>query len=222
MDPQGKALMLPADNTSRGPTQDERRKPDLSVPATNLEVANFEYRANGRAPLYRPNQGATSFAAPQVAGAAALLRELGVSGQLTVKAVLINAAVRNAADQPWSPPDGWGYLRLGDLPGLLQRNDDNMVCEIGLLAKPYPSACVQDNLAAKDDVRYYQANIKGPFKATLVWNRQFNQNQAPGQGNAALAIDQIALSLFHNQGAGYVAVPNNANTARQRAAGERE
>jgi hypothetical protein len=136
-----------------------------------------------------------------------------VPSAVAVKALLINSAVidPNAAKQfndslsPWNARRGWGYMRLGTLPGLLQRTDGKEVCESSLPANPYPSACVLGSLAKKDEVNFYEGSIDGPFKATLVWNRHFT--------NAVLALDPLELSLYHKQGQTFAKiVVNNDKT----------
>ena len=199
--------------SSRGPTADGRRKPDLSAPGNDLDLANNLYVKGGEAHAYLTKRWGTSFAAPQVAGAAALLRELGVLDQTAVKAILINSAVRSPvapSKDPWRGLLGWGYMRLGTLPALLQRSDGKPVCEAGL--NGYATACVTDSLASKDDLRFYEGDGKGEFKATLVWNRHFtNGKQLVSEGNAPLKVDKLVLTLYHSQGARFVEI-DKSNT----------
>jgi hypothetical protein len=209
MDANGVLEMKPADFSSRGPVG-SRAKPDLLAPGTNLQLANAAYVLGGAAPIYDGVEG-TSFSAPQVAGAAALLGNLGVPNSVAVKALLINSAVRNVGDAPWTAAGGWGYMRLGALPALLQRNDGKPVCEQG---GTYASACLLDSVANKGDRRYYEAKVAGAFKATLVWNRHFtNKNSLWTAANAPLAINNLSLTLYQNTAVGYTNADESNDTA---------
>ena len=167
--------------SSRGPTADGRRKPDLSAPGNDLDLANNLYVKGGDAHAYLTKRWGTSFAAPQVAGAAALLRELGVLDQTAVKAILINSAVRSPvapSKDPWRGLLGWGYMRLGTLPALLQRSDGKPVCEAGL--NGYATACVTDSLASKDDLRFYEGDGKRGVQSNTGLEPAFHEWEAAG------------------------------------------
>jgi serine protease AprX len=205
----GELLKLPTDTSSRGPSSDGRRKPDISAPGENLHLASIKFREHGHGD-YATDFSGTSYASPQVAGAAALLLDFGVPSEVAVKALLINEAVTaNAAPATWDPAPGWGYMRLGSLPGLLQRSDGNPVC-VGT-PQTYASACVSDIYRNANSVRWYQGSIKGDFKATLVWNRHFTNTSTPAAtANPPLDIDKLALTLYHLQGGAYKNVASSA------------
>jgi subtilisin family serine protease len=210
MDANGVLEMKPADFSSRGPVG-SRAKPDLLAPGMNLQLANAAYVLGGGQPIYENGVEGTSFSAPQVAGAAALLRNLGVPNSVAVKALLINSAVRNPGDDPWTAAGGWGYMRLGALPALLQRHDGKPVCEQG---GTYASACLLDTVANKGDRRYYEAKVAGAFKATLVWNRHFtNKNDLWTAANAPLAINNLSLTLYQSTAVGYANADESNDTA---------
>jgi hypothetical protein len=104
------------DWSSRGPTIGGRKKPDI-VATGGATVAYSLFESAGQ--LWKSETG-TSFAAPQVAGAATLLAGVGVSDPKTVKAILINSARQGRAtpQQPmgtqtgWQRDWGWGILDL--------------------------------------------------------------------------------------------------------------
>ena len=79
--------------SSRGPTLDNRSKPDLAAPGGYkddlLGIYSADYLSNG----FIAKSG-TSMAAPHIAGAAALLRQAGVTNPLALKALLLNTTDR--------------------------------------------------------------------------------------------------------------------------------
>ena len=150
----------PADDTtasfsSRGPSPGGRKKPDL-VAVAKTEVANVFW---GFEHIWRADTG-TSFAAPQVAGAAALLFASGLTDPLLQKAVLLDSA-RPGRSTPssamgtqtaWQPDWGWGELNLAAAHDERQNVDADSV--------PGGSA------------RFYRANVQSGDRATVVWNRR--------------------------------------------------
>jgi serine protease AprX len=117
------------DKSSQGPTKDDRSKPDIAAPGTNITVARFDWGAAG-IPLYKHDAWGTSVAAPHVAGAAALFGEaIGTSNAMALKALLLNEANRPAntlvenfpKNGLWNSKRGWGLLDLKNFPALLGR-----------------------------------------------------------------------------------------------------
>src|SRR5207302_778552 len=99
----------------------------------------------------------TSFAAPAVAGAAALLEGSGISNPLAVRAILIDSAQPGRAisgsamgtQATWQPDWGWGELSLSDAYGQRGNFDASQV--------------------AGGDVRFYRANVTSAGdRATLT------------------------------------------------------
>lgn len=127
--------------SSRGPTSGGRSKPDLAAPGAP-GIYSADYQSNG----FIPKQG-TSMAAPHMAGAAALLRQAGVSSALAIKALLLNST-----DSPgWSTDTGWGYANL--IQAYAQRQNALSSSTSGTF-------------------RLFQAASSGTTKTTLVWNRR--------------------------------------------------
>lgn len=148
--------------SSEGPTPAGRRKPDIVAVAAggnsgNMTVLEQRYIANNR--LERGATG-TSFASPQVAGAAALLYGAGLTDPLVVKAVLLDSTTLGRTDAnasmgtqtTWQPDWGWGELNLDS--AYQQRNN-----------------FAADSVGAQD-VRFYRATAAAGDRATLVWNRR--------------------------------------------------
>ncbi|MCE5315625.1 MAG: S8 family serine peptidase [Armatimonadota bacterium] len=164
--------------SGRGPTDDGRVKPDICAPGTNI----VSCRAHGSISptawgLYNANyiyNGGTSMSTPQVAGAAALVREYYVNEKGTqpsaalVKATLINGAVDISPGQYDSThkecsavPDfaqGWGRMNLeeslaSDPPKVMEFADEPS----GLSTGSYR------------EYQYSVIDTSVPLKATLVW-----------------------------------------------------
>src|SRR5436305_10877126 len=122
-----------------------------------MSVVEQRYIANNR--LERGDTG-TSFASPQVAGAAALLYGAGLTDPLVVKAVLLDSTTLGRATQSsamgtqvgWLPDWGWGELNLDS-------------------AYQQSTNFASDGVGAQD-VRFYRATVAAGDRATLVWNRR--------------------------------------------------
>lgn len=90
-----------ASSSSRGPTIGGRKKPDLAAPGTSIWLPSTFGETQWNAVT------GTSFSAPAIAGAVALLVQTGVTDPRTVKAVLINSSDERGA-AGWDAAYGWG------------------------------------------------------------------------------------------------------------------
>jgi len=164
--------------SGRGPTDDGRIKPDICAPGTNIvSVRTHNCYPTGWA-VYDSNYnywGGTSMATPQVAGAAALVREYHQAERganpsaALVKATLLHGAVDMSPGQYgteryrelWPVPDnsqGWGRLNL-----------KNSLCPDPPLVNEFAD---ESPLIYTGDTREYQYTVidnSVPLKATLVW-----------------------------------------------------
>src|SRR5438045_3958366 len=109
-------------------------------------------------------------ATPHIAGAAALLTQLGVTDPMAIKAVLINSA----DGAGWAPDLGWGYANLTNA---FQHHDN-----------------IKGTLAA-DSLRYYRGTAGGAFKASLTWNRHIGSS---GNGTASF-FNPLHLYLYSRE-----------------------
>ena len=90
--------------TSRGPTYDGRKKPDVVAPGAAI---NSTSKLGGFI-----SQSGTSMAAPHVSGASAILTQYGLTN-LETKALLINTA-EDYGEEGWDQYYGWGLINLED------------------------------------------------------------------------------------------------------------
>jgi len=97
--------------SSRGPTSDERKKPDLTAPGSYITTTAHDWE--GANPDFAQVSG-SSFAAPHVAGAMLLTYDWGLYDPMMIKAMMINSAEKRVSDA-WDPGWGWGYVELYNL-----------------------------------------------------------------------------------------------------------
>lgn len=155
------------DSSSRGPTVNGRKKPDLSAPGHQTMTCTS---SGGYG-----NLGGTSSAAPKVGAATLLLTDGGNWDPRAIKAVLINSAdswednnTDTAADdsakvgKEWNKTYGWGYLDLWHAH--FHRND-------------YFSSSVKPK-GQTGSYKLYKGQMYNGDKATLVWERDVDYNNA--------------------------------------------
>ncbi|MCC7292445.1 MAG: S8 family peptidase, partial [Phycisphaerales bacterium] len=138
LDADGRDQAVIADFTSPGPTDDNRRKPDLCAPGVDIYTTTWDYVCDDYDPppcinceevFYFTNKSGTSFAAPHVSGTVALL--LDARSSLTpneIHAILVNASDFALLPEPQYPPqEGWddqgGYGMLATKRAVLNRNE---------------------------------------------------------------------------------------------------
>ncbi|NPE27269.1 S8 family serine peptidase [Methanococcoides sp. SA1] len=148
-----------AHNSSRGPTDDNRIKPDVVAPGTSIystasslvSTTDYTYMSG------------TSMATPLTAGTAALVRQYYVDNEsIYPTAALLKATLINGATDLGKSSDaqGWGRVDIEEslfpsTPRTMQYQDN-----ISLGYKDHWSAS------------YHLNNSSVPFKATLVWTDQ--------------------------------------------------
>ena len=132
----------------------------------------------------------TSFASPQIAGAATILYGAGITSPMAQKALLINSATlgRATPSDPmgsqvgWQPDWGFGELNL-DAAYAQRGNTNGAADEVGA-----------------GDVRFYRATAGTADRATLVWNRRSNGCFTAGCG-VPHGLTLSNLDLFQYDGA---------------------
>ena len=170
--------------SSRGPTLDQRIKPDVVAPGTFiLSTRSRDSSGTGWGasadPLYF-FEGGTSMATPLVAGCAAVLREFAIKQKgikkpsaALVKALLINGA-HNIAGQ-YTPSEA------GVIPNVNQGFGRVDVAAVAGPFGPNEQLMVQDEAGALDTGEEHEVTVGVPvgatlLKATLVWT------DPPGEG----------------------------------------
>ena len=167
-----------ANFSSRGPTPLGRRKPDLVAVGVPQSYANRRWNVPGQTAFSSGMEG-TSFAAPQIAGAATLLVGSGLTDPLAVKGLLINSARQPAGG--WDPGWGWGELDLG--AAVSQRTHFAV------------------DAAAPGAPRFFRATAQGAGeRATLTWNRRTTGCLGLGCAPGGLTLSNLDLSLLTTTG----------------------
>lgn len=162
---QGTDIQAMASFSSRGPTSDNRIKPDLVAPGTWIVSARAAKAKDNQ--FWAPHEtnkrygymGGTSMATPLTAGATALVRQfyvekLGVTPKASLlKATLINGAAPMGSSLTWKDT-GWGRV---DVDGTLQK-------------RPFKFVNEEKGLQTAESVTYsYNVQSGNPLKVTLVW-----------------------------------------------------
>jgi len=166
--------------SSRGPTGDGRRKPDITAPGVGITSTNAFWE--GGNPDFIAYSG-TSMAAPHIAAAYLLLLQYGIYSPMEMKAMLINSAEKRGFwkwDQGW----GWGYTELYD-------------------AK-YRTNVFSGALYGDYDYKFYKGTMQTgtgePYdRATVVWNRH-SEYQGPHYPYWYWPISDIDLYLYDLNG----------------------
>ena len=159
--------------SSRGPTAAGRKKPDVTVPGENITSTT------GAGSGFDTQSG-TSLAAPHVAGALALMHDVGIRDPLLLKAVLINSA-EDRGDPGWDRNWGWGYV---DLRSAMRH----------IVNRQYATGSVRP-AGMSGSVAYFRTRLPAGGKVTLVWHR--HAGFSPSAGYTYLrALANLKLTLI--------------------------
>jgi subtilisin-like proprotein convertase family protein len=196
--------------SSRGPTQDGRKKPDLVAPGTHITGGVFQTAnppQNGQADpcfdgsgvcggpsfqkffpvsqqFYTASTG-TSHATPAIAGAAALIRQRFINeGLLPPSPAMTNSARyltgADANDARWSKAQGMGAVNLRSAFGLFTTTT---------LLRDQEAT---DMFTASGQTRIYNGAISDsskPLRVTLAWT------DAPGSTTGAAYVNNLDLEV---------------------------
>jgi serine protease AprX len=132
--------------SGRGPTPGGRKKPDLIAPGVGITSPSGLWNTPPANPDFTEVDG-TSFSAPQVAGAMALLEGAGIGDPKVQRALLINSARDWPGQTHWQTDTGWGALDLS-----------TAFADRGKWASGEVA-----------DARFYRASVTSGSKATLAW-----------------------------------------------------
>jgi serine protease AprX len=136
-------------NSSRGPTANGRKKPDITAPGTNILSCDNSWETT----LDFVSYSGTSMAAPHVAGANLLMVDYyGLERPMVQKAVLINTA-DDWGTTDWDSTYGWGYM---DLDHAYFHGDD----------------WFRTSISPGPDYDLYAGDAYNGDTATLVWHRR--------------------------------------------------
>ncbi len=188
-------------NSSRGPTLNGRRKPDITAPGNDTRTCapdNTVYNLTYTSAMdYRDGyrlMGGTSSAAPHVGGSVLLLQDAGIKNPMAIKALLINSADAwtdsgvPGPDDPshvyqgghfavmgseWNPTYGWGYLNM-------QRAFEQRL------------NLIEDKLTLNQTVKEYEVDLPVGGKVTLVHERRVGYNP----DNTEWRLSHLSLVLI--------------------------
>ena len=169
--------------SSRGPVLDERYKPDIVAPGTNILSTRSSFASGSLWGWYNSNyvwSGGTSMSTPLTAGAAALMREYLIKekGFSSPSAALIKAALLNSAKD--ITPGQYGTGSYQEIPDPPVPNNVEGWGKLDLANGVYPSSPYeifyfdvkgQDSLSTGEFDEYI-INVDDPskpLKVNLVW-----------------------------------------------------
>ncbi len=175
-------------NSSNGPTSDERQKPDVVAPSS-MQTVPYEPNIWAVPPW---NNGETSLSVPHTAGLAALL--LGYADQTpntndgkkeVIKAVIVNSAFPNidaksgASTNPVDPNNVWhpdrGYGRVDALRAY-ELLDSNSVSAGSTTTQDKGWAYATMTSKTQVDHYFIQGQKNQRFVLTVTWNRRVDKN----------------------------------------------
>ena len=167
----------PASATGPVP-QHGRHKPDVAAPGTDISSTSKDGTTF-------VTQSGTSFAAPHIAGAAALLRSAGVTDALAIKALLINSPSTSG----WHAGPGWGNADMNSLARLLQ----------SAKTSGHGASISTKVYAVTAGPAFQLIRVKPALaaKATLVWNRHFNNSLTPVYNQLNITAYDTKTSAQH-------------------------
>jgi hypothetical protein len=162
-----------ASYSSRGPTYDGRRKPEISAPGSNITSCSNTWEGSGADFV---GKSGTSMATPHAAGAMALLFDYGTSWSPEALKALLVTTSRNTSPAPTSPDNNWGW---GGMDLAAAYTNRTSVCEATLTSSGPAFALLSGGSLASGG------------RVTLAWNRHVasNNSSAPTTSYSLLDLD---------------------------------
>lgn len=166
-------------NSSRGPSYDERIKPDISAPGTDIMSTNNKWETEEQF----VSRSGTSMAAPHIAGGVLLILDyMNTRWQPeAIKALLLNTA----EDKGSAGPDnsyGYGYVDMSN--AYLHRDD-----VFNGTVNNFPDGSVE---------KFYRGSVSQGDRATLVWNRHVLYNNiGPYDPYSDLYASDLNLFMYN-------------------------
>jgi Subtilase family len=157
-------------SSTRGPTENGRRKPDIAAPGTYILSCNNDWESESD---FISISG-TSMSAPMVLGVGMDLMEAGVTDELEIKTLLINTAQKNepginfeSDSDGWSTAYGWGYMNAWAAYYHRADVDSYTVTERDTAG---------DYILLSGQMRDEGSGGEGRDRVTMVWNRHATYN----------------------------------------------
>lgn len=194
-------LHVISSGSSRGPTLNGRKKPDLSAPGTDTwtcapdpDAYSFNYTDSMHYQRGYRLMGGTSSAAPHVGAAILLMQDAGIDSPLMEKALILNSAdAWTDSNEPgpkdivdgynnghysvmgsaWNRTYGWGYINLQK--AFDERNN-----------------LIEDKLSLKQSVLEYEAVLPVGSKVTLIHERRVGYLK----NNTEWKLSHLSLEIY--------------------------
>ena len=176
-------------SSTRGPTANGRRKPDIAAPGTYISSCNTFWETQAD----YINKSGTSMSAPMILGLAMDLMDAGVLDEKEIKALLINNAQKNEPGidfesdaDGWSTAFGWGYVNAWAAYYHRADVDSYTVTERNTAG---------DYILLSGQMRDEGSTGEGRDRVTMVWNRHatYNPHAYP---TTYYALSDLNLRLY--------------------------
>ena len=207
--------------SSRGPTSDNRFKPDIMAPGTHIYGGTSQdpnYNGSGVCNQYRPPgqtlyawSSGTSHATPAVSGAAALLRQWFLNqGDPAPSPAMTKAYLMNSAT--WMTGSGANDTLPSNNQGMGRLNLERTLDAVPRIL--IDQTRTFDNTGETHTVSGAIANNTQPFRVTLAWT------DAPGATFGNAWVNNLDLEVIVDSGGGSVLYRgNNFNNNQSQAGG---
>ena len=157
-------------SSTRGPTENGRRKPDIAAPGTSISSCNTFWETQSD----YVNKTGTSMATPMMQGLAMAMMDAGVLDEKEIKALLVNTAQKNepginfeSDSDGWSEAYGWGYVNAWAAYYHRADVDSYTVTERDTTG---------DYILLSGQLRDEGSGGEGRDRVTMAWNRHATYN----------------------------------------------